>query len=303
MPSSRMDPIESETVLSDRDDVLHEITVGIPTFDDDVQGTGRDRYWQARSNARPISGPTDGRAPSSSRPSSAPRAGRATPGASSRRTGSGTSAVSVAERSISPQLSEPWLDENWANLAVAARWLDVLLTPAQLEFDRAKYREVLEHVEQVRGGPGSVLDVGSSLGVFLHLAQRRGWDIAGVEPGAQARARASEHFGLPLSASLAEVRGQTFDLVTFWEVVEHAEDRPGLLAAARELFEPGGTVLTLVGGNAHTLTNRVMRAASAAFDFSRLWYFSPSSYAILLEQAGLERRRSTCRCSRNSTPR
>src|SRR5262249_3611110 len=47
-------------------------------------------------------------------------------------------------------------------------------------------------------------------------------------------------------------------------------------------------LLTLVGGNAHAFANRVMRAASAAFDFSRLWYFSPSSYAVLLERAGLE---------------
>ena len=204
--------------------------------------------------------------------------------------------------SISPQLPEPWLDEYWANLAVAARWLDVLLTPAQLEFDRAKYREVLEHVEQVRGGPGSVLDVGSSLGVFLHLAQGGGWDIAGVEPGAQARARAREHFGLPLSASLAEVRGQTFDLVTFWEVVEHAKDLPGLLAAARELLEPGGTVLTLVGGNAHALANRVMRAASAALT-SRACGTSALRATPSCSSRRDSSRRSTRPCSRNSTPR
>jgi SAM-dependent methyltransferase len=189
---------------------------------------------------------------------------------------------------ISPQLREQALDEYWAESAVAARWLDVLLTPAQLEFDRRKYREVLERIEQERGGPGRVLDIGASLGVFLDLARSRGWDIAGVEPGARARARAEAEFGLSLSASLAEVQGKEFDLVTFWEVVEHTKDPRGLLTAARDLLAPGGTVLALVGGNAHALANRVMRGASAAFDFSRLWYFSPASFAVLLERAGLE---------------
>ena len=145
---------------------------------------------------------------------------------------------------------------------------------------------MLEYVEQVRGA-GSALDVGSSL-AFLDLAQRRGWDIAGVEPGVQAERVRASISGLPPGASLAEVAGQTFDLVTFWEVVEHVKDRPGPPAAARELFEPGGTVLTLVGGNA-TRSQTVSCARHRRLSTSRAWwYFSPSSYAILLEQAGLE---------------
>jgi SAM-dependent methyltransferase len=188
---------------------------------------------------------------------------------------------------VSPQLRTELLDEYWAESNVAARWLDVLLTPAQLEFDRAKYEDVLATVEQERGSPGRVLDIGSSLGVFLDRARNRGWEVAGVEPGLRARVRAEAEFGLTLHASLTEVQGQRFDLVTFWEVVEHTKRPVELLTASRALLEPGGTLLALVGGNAHALANRVMRAASAAFDFSRLWYFSPSSFARLLKRAGL----------------
>jgi hypothetical protein len=72
---------------------------------------------------------------------------------------------------VSPQLRLELLDEYWAESDVAARWLDVLLTPAQLEFDRAKYVEVLERIEGERGAPGRVLDIGSSLGVFLDCAE------------------------------------------------------------------------------------------------------------------------------------
>lgn len=188
---------------------------------------------------------------------------------------------------ISPQLRDEQLDAYWADSAVAALWLDVLMAPAQLEFDRAKYHDALERLELLRGGPGSLLDIGCSLGVFLDVARSRGWEVAGVEPGGTARARAEAEFGLSVHADLRELGERRFDVVTFWEVVEHVKRPAELLEAARAVLAVGGVVLTLVGGNVHSLANRVMRAASAAFDFSRLWYFSPSSYATLLGRAGL----------------
>lgn len=187
----------------------------------------------------------------------------------------------------SPQLREEQLDSYWADSPVAALWLDVLVTPAQLEFDRAKYHDALERLEGMRGGPGSLLDIGCSLGVFLDVARSRGWEVSGVEPGAAARARAEAEFGFSVHPDLREVGERRFDAVTFWEVVEHVKRPLELLEAARAVLAPDGVMLTLVGGNVHSLANRVMRAASAAFDFSRLWYFSPPSYATLLARAGL----------------
>jgi len=189
---------------------------------------------------------------------------------------------------IGTQLREAVLDEFWATAVVAGMWLDVLLSPAQLEFDRRKFDHALEVVEGRRGGPGSVLDIGSSVGTFLDVARTRGWTVAGVEPGERARFRARETYGLELGADLRAVRGEQFDLVTFWEVVEHTK-RPGdLLAVVAPMLEQDGMLLTLVGGNAGSLANRIMRASSAAFDFARLWYFTPSSYEQLLRRSGLE---------------
>jgi SAM-dependent methyltransferase len=192
---------------------------------------------------------------------------------------------------IARQLRDEHLDAYWSTSPVAALWLDVLAAPAQLDFDRAKYQLALDELEKVRGGPGTLLDIGCSVGVFLDVARSRGWDVTGVEPGASARERAAAQFGLDVYADLADVGEETFDAVTFWEVVEHVKRPVELLAAARAALAPGGTVLTLVGGNVHALANRVMRQASAAFDFSRLWYFSPASYSTLLGRSGLEQTR------------
>jgi SAM-dependent methyltransferase len=194
---------------------------------------------------------------------------------------------------IGTQLREEVLDEYWSNAPVAAMWLDVLLSPAQLEFDRRKFERALEDVERLCGAPGRVLDIGSSVGTFLDVAQRRGWTVAGVEPGERARALSRETYGLELVPDLGVLGGEQFDLVTFWEVVEHTK-RPGeLLALAGSLVADGGVLMSLVGGNAGSIANRIMRASSAAFDFARLWYFTPSSYHRLLDQSGLEQFEAT----------
>ena len=188
---------------------------------------------------------------------------------------------------IGTQLRESVLDEFWSAAPVAAMWLDVLLSPAQLEFDRRKFEHALDDVEQLRGGPGRVLDVGSSVGTFLDVARARGWTVAGVEPGERARALARESYGLELAQDVADHAHERFDLVTFWEVVEHTKRPVELLGLVAPLLADHGVLLSLVGGNAGSIANRVMRASSAAFDFARLWYFTPSSYERLLARARL----------------
>ena len=260
---------------------------GVAAF---VRETGRDVYWRrSRSSARGYLGP-DGRA-RADLVETVVCAACDGPHARLAFEKDGFTYVRCVECGtlyVSPQLRAQVLDEYWAESEVAARWLDILLTPAQLEFDRRKYAELLEHVEVERGGPGRVLDIGSSLGVFLDLARRRGWEVAGVEPGARARERARTEFDLSLHASLDGLDERAFDLLTFWEVVEHTKRPRELLSSAHALLARDGMLVTLVGGNAHAFANRVMRAASAAFDFARLWYFSPASYATLLERASFE---------------
>jgi hypothetical protein len=70
-------------------------------------------------------------------------------------------------------------------------------------------------------------------------------------------------------------------------VVEHTKRPHEVLTSAAGLLAETGLVLILVGGNAGSLANRIMRASSAAFDFARPWYFTPSSFERLLGDAGL----------------
>jgi SAM-dependent methyltransferase len=190
---------------------------------------------------------------------------------------------------INPQLSEEAMMRFWTTSDVAAAWIEVLQHSAQREFDEAKFAQALDHLREDGVVAGRLLDFGCSIGMFLALAREHGFEVAGVEPGESARRVALETYGLELVPTLQDLGDDaTFDVITSWEVLEHTKDPLSHLRALRERIAPDGRLLALVGGNSAALANRIMRAASAAFDFPRFWYFRPESFAILLGRADWE---------------
>jgi 2-polyprenyl-3-methyl-5-hydroxy-6-metoxy-1,4-benzoquinol methylase len=95
--------------------------------------------------------------------------------------------------------------------------------------------------------PGRLLDVGCGTGNFLAAAQRQGYDVTGIELNRHAVRTAREQLGLPkvfayrLEEFLA-LQPEPFDVVTFFEVLEH-QDRPAeFLRCVRSLLKSRGWI-------------------------------------------------------------
>jgi SAM-dependent methyltransferase len=104
----------------------------------------------------------------------------------------------------------------------------------------------LDQIERALG-VGSVLDVGPGLGTFLRLAVDRGWRAEGVEVSAFAADFIRKQHKVPvftgdLVSFAASVR-RTFDLITFWDSLEHVTHPRDVLEAARQLLRPGGMIV------------------------------------------------------------
>jgi SAM-dependent methyltransferase len=169
-------------------------------------------------------------------------------------------------------------------------WVDVLTSPRQLELDRAKFAEILDELEPYRG-EGRVLDVGTSIGLFLQLARERGWAGVGTEFGARALEYARGELGLEVVDVPLDVAGfepESFDVVTLNSVLEHTNEPRRMLREVAGLLKPGGALFLIVP-NVDSLACRVLHEKAATFDGrNHLIYLSPRTLPKLLESEGFE---------------
>lgn len=163
-----------------------------------------------------------------------------------------------------------------------------------------QYEDWLDVVERVHA-PGRVLDVGCGTGLFLAVARRRGWEPYGIDESLEATEHARSHFGLKPWVGEFETfvqGGETFDLVTGWDVIEHSRDPVGLMKAVRSSLLPDGivalstpnqrSILDLLGGLIYRLSaERITKPLEKFYIEQHFLYFTPETLRQCLALADL----------------
>ncbi len=107
---------------------------------------------------------------------------------------------------------------------------------------------------------GELLDIGCGTGNFLAAARDRGYGVTGIELDRNAARFAKERIGLqrvfPLTiAEFAERHaGEQFDVVTFFEVLEHQAAPVEFLQKVKTCVRPGGMIALSVPNRERWLT-------------------------------------------------
>jgi len=139
---------------------------------------------------------------------------------------------------------------------------------------------------------GRLLDVGCGLGLFLLALDPARWERYGLEIMPAAYQEAARRLGadriVTAELTAAEFPPEHFDVVTFWDALEHLPDPVRALNAASRLLRPGGLALL-------RLPNF---AGYAARRFGEDWYelaipyhsyhFTPATLTRALEATGFE---------------
>lgn len=137
---------------------------------------------------------------------------------------------------------------------------------------------------------GNLLDVGAATGFFLGVARARGWNVRGVEISDFAAGIARGKGIDVTTGTLAglEIPPRSFDLITFWDVIEHVRDPLEELRRATELLVPGGVLLMTTPDWDSRYARLLGKRWHAIVPPEHIHYFTRASMRLLLDKAGLQ---------------
>ncbi len=143
-------------------------------------------------------------------------------------------------------------------------------------------RERMRRTQKFFLSPGKALDIGCGQGTFLQLLKEEGWDCHGTELTRESAFRASQK---GISVSVGDVEEgqftlQSFDLMSFWQVLEHLRDPMKILKALRPFLKKEG-IVAISTPNIDSLQAKV---------FTRRWFhLDPPRHLCLFSPETLQR--------------
>ncbi len=139
--------------------------------------------------------------------------------------------------------------------------------------------------------PGRILDVGCAAGFFLKVIEEKGWEGHGIEVSDPMARYAREQLGLSnvTTGDVSVMEGmeeKSFDVITFWDVVEHLEDPGPALRAAGKLLKDDG-ILIVETQNVESPFAYILGANWQHYKYDEhLYHFAPITLRRLLAGAG-----------------
>ena len=173
------------------------------------------------------------------------------------------------------------------------RTLDEFLS-GRLQQSRSWKKEVekVDLVQRLVPG-GRILDVGCGDGKFLWALDSGRWDRTGVEFSEETvrlvNGRIEDLKLIEGDIFSGELQEDSFDVVTFWHVLEHLPRPREVLERVRDLLSPGGWVFISLP-NFNSWQARLFRRYWYAFDDvpRHLYHFAPRPLEILLREKNFQ---------------
>jgi 2-polyprenyl-3-methyl-5-hydroxy-6-metoxy-1,4-benzoquinol methylase len=150
------------------------------------------------------------------------------------------------------------------------------------------FERALAFIEGLVPHRGALLDIGTAGGSFLHVAARRGWKVAGCEPNRWLCEWGKTTYGLDIQpGTIFDHRypDHSFDVVTAWDVLEHAPDPMAFLRECRRVLKPGGLMIV----NCPDIGSWIARVMGKSWPMllsTHLYYFTRGTLKEALHSAG-----------------
>jgi 2-polyprenyl-3-methyl-5-hydroxy-6-metoxy-1,4-benzoquinol methylase len=160
----------------------------------------------------------------------------------------------------------------------------------QTEGRLATFQRAVRMIEGYVQKRGKLLDVGCAAGFFLKVAKDAGWDVAGIEPNRGLAKWGSREYGVPISTKdflKSDLPAESFDVVTFWDVLEHVTDPRAYVREATRALKPGG-FLFVNYPDMGSIYSKIFKQKWWFISPVHLYYFDRRTLAQYFEAEGLK---------------
>jgi 2-polyprenyl-3-methyl-5-hydroxy-6-metoxy-1,4-benzoquinol methylase len=164
----------------------------------------------------------------------------------------------------------------------------------------ARFHNFLRALAKIESvvGVGKLLDVACGSGTFLALAQKHGWETAGIEISTALCEQCKRNTNATIynvSFEDADLPQGYYDCITFWDIIEHTLDPVQFVAKAKTHLKPNGIMLFCTPDEDSMLARvawTLYQATASHYNYPALalhpryhtFFFSRASLAKLLRQ-------------------
>jgi 2-polyprenyl-3-methyl-5-hydroxy-6-metoxy-1,4-benzoquinol methylase len=169
----------------------------------------------------------------------------------------------------------------------SGKWKIVLERTLEVEIER---RALLTTRLAGRSGPGRLLDVGFGDGRFLDAVKRLGWKTTGTEIAHSAASLGAAMHARIVGELEALKEGPLFDVITFFDVLEHLPKPAHALRQARARLRQNGLVVVTMP-NLWGTTSVLAGPYWPYYDFAaygHIHHLAPRHIRMLVRRAGFE---------------
>jgi len=148
----------------------------------------------------------------------------------------------------------------------------------------------LDKIEKFIPNNGKLLEVGTATGFFMELAKQRGWKVQGLEISEYAAQKAREKGLNVVTGTLesANFKEGSFNLITFWDIVEHLSNPKLTLSLAYRILEKDGVIAINTPDSESFIAKLLNRRWHLMIPPEHLFLFNPKNLGSLLKEIGFE---------------
>ena len=188
---------------------------------------------------------------------------------------------------VNPRFKTPILNRRYSEKYFLEEYL-----PAFMKMKNERYREFWEMLQKFKAckKTNKLFDVGCGPGFFVNAASRGGWEASGCETASFAVDYGRKELNvniLPGDFLELELPEKAYDVITFWDVLEHLPFPVKALEKVTAMLRPGG-MLALSTPN---LKGRSFLSCGKGWEYigpsEHIYYFTPETITRILKSMAM----------------